>query len=92
MVTTQGRKAVGMPSLSSIPSDINYRKFSRALKRRGFFINKSGGNGSHVKVVWPSSGKSVTIPCKIYKNNAKHYLEALEEISGVPARDILREI
>jgi predicted RNA binding protein YcfA (HicA-like mRNA interferase family) len=81
-----------MPSLSSVPSDINYRRLTRALKKKGFFINKSGGNGSHVKVVWPKNGKSVTIPCKIYKNNAKHYIESLEKISNITAQDIIDAI
>ena len=50
-----------MPSRSELPGQLPRKKFLNALRRLGFDINTVGGKGDHVKVVWPSTQKSVTV-------------------------------
>jgi len=40
-----------MPSLSELPGDIKRRKFTKALQRLGFVINRTGGKGDHCKAI-----------------------------------------
>lgn len=50
-----------MPPLSLLPNNINRKKFVNALKRLGFLVDMSGGKGSHYKITWPKTQKSITI-------------------------------
>jgi hypothetical protein len=81
-----------MPSLSQLPGDINRGKFIRALKRLGFEIDYSGGDGSHCKVLWPRTQKCVTIQHKLRKDVLKYVLKQIEEISDITWEDIKREL
>ena len=77
-----------MPSLSELPGEVKRRKFIRALARLGFVIDKSGGDGSHYKITWPSTQKSVTLPSKLNKQRLKYILVEIEEYSGVTWEEI----
>ncbi len=77
-----------MPSRSELSGEIKRRKFTKALKRLGFVIDKSGGEGSHYKVLWPKTQKSVTLQSKIRKDVLQYVLKDIEEISGVTWEDI----
>ena len=57
-----------MPSLSKLPGEIKRNKLTKALKRLGFVINKSGGVGSHYKIIWPATQKSITLQTKLRKD------------------------
>lgn len=81
-----------MPSRSELPGEIKTRKLLRALKRRGFEINQAGGKGSHVKITWPKTQKSVTVVQRIDKDVLYYLLKEIEEISGVTWEEIKREL
>lgn len=70
-----------MPPLSELPGTLPREKLLRALRRVGFLIDMSGGDGSHVMVNWPSTNKSVTIPHRMIPKQALKYL--LKEIEIV---------
>ncbi len=53
-----------MPSHSELPGEIKRKKLIKALARLGFEIDVCGGDGSHYKVIWPKTMKSVIIPSK----------------------------
>lgn len=81
-----------MPSLSDLPGEIKRKKFIRALRRLGFLINESGGDGSHYKVTWPRTQKSLTIPQKLLKQTLKYVLDEIKEYSGITWDDIKKEL
>lgn len=81
-----------MPSLSDLPGDINRNKFIKALIRLGFEIDKYGGNGSHYKITWPKTQKSITIPKKISKTTLKYILKEIEDYSEIDWNEIKNEI
>lgn len=70
-----------MPPLSELPGTLPRDRFLRALRRVGFAIDASGGDGSHVMVNWPPTNKSVTIPHRMIPKQALKYL--LKEIETV---------
>lgn len=77
-----------MPSLSELPSSINIKRLTRALERLGFFISTKGGKGSHIKVTYNRTQKSITVPRKINKNVLNYLLKEIEICSGVTWEDI----
>ena len=70
-----------MPPLSELPGDLPRKKFLKALKRIGFLVDTSGGDGSHILVTWPTTNKSVSIPHEMIPKQALKYL--LKEIQMV---------
>ena len=70
-----------MPPLSELPGDIPRKKFLKASQRLGFLVDESGGNGSHVLITWPKTGKSVTVPHQTLPKQVLKYL--LKEIETV---------
>jgi predicted RNA binding protein YcfA (HicA-like mRNA interferase family) len=80
-----------MPSLSELPGEIKRNKFIRALQRLGFIIDKSGGEGSHYKVTWPKTQKSITIQSKLRKDVLYYLLKEIEQYSGVTWDNIKNE-
>ncbi|MFH1193392.1 MAG: type II toxin-antitoxin system HicA family toxin [bacterium] len=81
-----------MPSLSQLPGEIKRNKFIRALKRIGFNIDSSGGDGSHCKVTWPPTQKSITIQSELRKDVLYYLLKEIEEYSGITWEDIKKEL
>jgi predicted RNA binding protein YcfA (HicA-like mRNA interferase family) len=77
-----------MPSLSELPGDINRKTLAKALQRLGFFIDETGGKGSHFKATWPRTQKSVTIPISLPKQTLKYVLAEIEKCSGVTWEEI----
>ncbi len=72
-----------MPSRSELPGEIKTRKFIRALRRVGFDIDMSGGNGSHFKIIWPTTEKSLTIQSSLRKDVLHYTLKEIEEKFGI---------
>ncbi|MDO8626569.1 MAG: type II toxin-antitoxin system HicA family toxin [Candidatus Magasanikbacteria bacterium] len=72
-----------MPPLSQLPSDLKRKKFTKALERLGFFIDKTGGVGSHIKIIWPATQKSITVQQDLRKDVLYYLLKEIELISGV---------
>lgn len=81
-----------MPPLSELPGEISRHKFLTALRRLGFEINEQGGDGSHIKVTWPRTQKSITIPTPLYKQRLKYILKEIENYSGVNWDQIKKEL
>ena len=81
-----------MPSLSELPGEIKRRKFIRALQRLGFLIDKTGGVGSHYKITWPKTQKSITIQSELRKDVLYYLLKEIEQYSGVSWEDIKKEL
>jgi predicted RNA binding protein YcfA (HicA-like mRNA interferase family) len=81
-----------MPSHSELPGEIKRNKFIKALKRLGFSIDESGGNGSHYKATWPPTQKSITIPVKLSKPILSYVLKEIERYSGVAWEQIKDEL
>ena len=81
-----------MLSLKDIPGEIRRKKFTKALNRLGFILNKSGGDGSHYKIIWPKTQKSITIPSKITKNVLRYLLKEIENYSGITWEEIKKEL
>jgi predicted RNA binding protein YcfA (HicA-like mRNA interferase family) len=77
-----------MPSRSDLPSEIKREKFSKALSRLGFEINKQGGKGSHYKATHVRTQKMVTIPSELDKDTLYYLLREIERYSGVTWDDI----
>jgi predicted RNA binding protein YcfA (HicA-like mRNA interferase family) len=49
----------------SVPSNVDRRKFIRALRRLGFEILTKRGKGSHVRIVHPDDlTRSTTLPAR----------------------------
>lgn len=81
-----------MPPLSDLPGEINRAKFLNALVRLGFVIDMSGGKGSHCKVTWPKTQKSITILERIPKQSLKYILKQIEVCSGLTWDDIKKHL
>ncbi|MBN1585001.1 type II toxin-antitoxin system HicA family toxin [Candidatus Uhrbacteria bacterium] len=81
-----------MPPLSELPSDLSREKLIRALVRLGFVVDRTGGKGSHCKLVWPKSGKAVTVLCHLHKHACKYVIEQAMVISGLEWEIIDREL
>lgn len=77
-----------MPTHSELPGDLSRKKFTKALKRLGFIIDTKGGDGSHIKAIWPPTQKSITLQTDIRKDVLYHILKETEQISGVTWEDI----
>ena len=81
-----------MPSLSELPGEIKRKKFTKVLKRLGFLINETGGNGSHYKATWPKTNKSVIIPYNLEKQVLFYVLKEIETYSGITWEEIKKEL
>ena len=81
-----------MPSLSELPGEIKRKKFIRALSRLGFLIDKSGGDGSHCKIIWPSTQKMVVVQTNLRKDVLYYVLKEIKAISGLSWDDIKKEL
>lgn len=81
-----------MPSLSELPGKVKRKKFTKALRRLGFIINESGGDGSHYKATWPRTQKSITIPSDLRKDVLCYLLKEIEKYSDVTWEDIKKEL
>lgn len=81
-----------MPSLSELPGEIKRKKFIGALKRLGFIVNESGGDGSHYKATWPKTQKAITIQSKLRKDVLYYLLKEIEKQSGITWNDIRKEL
>ncbi len=81
-----------MPPLSELPGEIPRTKFLNALRRVGFQIDLAGGDGSHCKVTWPATQKSVTIIQRLIKQRLKYILREIETVSGITWEDIQKEL
>ena len=81
-----------MPSLSQLPGEIKRNKFTKALQRLGFSIDKSGGSGSHYKITWPRTQKSITLQSDLRKDVLYYVLKQIEECSGVTWEDIQKHL
>jgi len=77
-----------MPSLSKLPGSIKRKKLIKALERVGFEVSKTAGNGSHYKVTWPKTQKSLTLPYQIEKQILAYILKEIERISDLKWEDI----
>lgn len=67
-------------------------KLIKALRKVGFEINGVGGKGSHLKIVWPSTQKSITIPAGLEKHALYYILKEIETYSGVTWKEIKKEL
>ena len=76
-----------MPSLD-LPGELNRKRFVGALVRLGFLINQTGGKGSHFKIIWPASQKSVSLPSDLRKDVLRYVLREIESISGIGWKEI----
>lgn len=81
-----------MPSRSELPGSLKPRKFLRALTRCGFLVDARGGKGSHVKIMWPATQKSVTVTRRLDRDVLHYLLKEIEGISGVTWDDILANL
>ena len=81
-----------MPSRSELPGEIPRKKFLKALKRLGFEINKVGGKGSHIKIIWSPTQKSITVIGDLRKDVLYYLLKEIENISGVTWDQIKEEL
>jgi len=81
-----------MPSFSDLPGEIKRNRFIKALRRLGFVIDTKGGDGSHYKIIWPATQKSVTIQHKLRKDVLYYVVKEIEEYSGVTWEDIKKEL
>ena len=77
-----------MPSRSELPGFLPRKKLMKALHKIGFEINNIGGKGSHIKIIWPPSQKSVTIPAGLEKYTLHYVLKEIETYSGVTWEEI----
>lgn len=81
-----------MPSLSQLPSDLNRKKFVRALVKVGFEISERGGDGSHYKATWPSTQKSITIQYDFRKDVLYKTIKQIKTISGITWKEIEKKL
>lgn len=81
-----------MPSRSELPGDLSRRKLLNTLRRLGFSINTVGGKGDHVKIIWPTTQKSLTIDNDIRKDVLHYLLKEIETMSGITWEQIKEEI
>jgi len=81
-----------MPSRSELPGNLSRKKFTKALIRLGFLIDKSGGDGSHYKAIWPKTHKSIVIQKDLRKDVLYYLLKDIEDISGITWGQIKNEL
>lgn len=81
-----------MPSRSELPGDLSRKKLLKALRRLGFGINKVGGKGDHIKIIWPATQKSISIDSDIRKDVLYYLLKEIDVISGVTWEQIKQEL
>ncbi|MEA3249256.1 MAG: type II toxin-antitoxin system HicA family toxin [Patescibacteria group bacterium] len=81
-----------MPSLSELPGEIKRKKFIKALRRLGFVVDLSGGDGSHCKAIWPQTQKAVILPQDMPKQVLRYVLKEIEVCSGVTWEQIKNEL
>lgn len=81
-----------MPSLSQLPGEIKRKKFIRALQRLGFIIDKKGGDGSHYKITWPKTQKTIAIQSHLRKDVLYYVLKEIEQYSGITWEDIKQKL
>lgn len=81
-----------MPSRSELPGFTSRHKFLKALVKLGFEVNCRGGKGDHVKIIWPSSQKSITVDEDLRKDVLYYLLKEIENISGVTWGDIKEKL
>lgn len=81
-----------MPSRSQLPGEIKRKKFIKSLRRLGFEISESGGDGSHYKVTWPATQKSLTIQSDLRKDVLYYALKEIEKCSGIRWEDIKKNL
>ncbi len=86
------RNKRSMPSLSQLPGKIKRKKLTKALTRLGFIIDKKGEDGSHYKIVWSPTQKSITLPQNINKNTLYYLLKEIEIASRITWEDIKKEL
>jgi len=80
-----------MPSLSELPGEIKRKKFTKALERLGFIINRTGGKGDHCKAIW-RNGKAIVIQYELRKDVLYYLVKEIELISGVTWEDIKKNL
>ncbi|MBI4437435.1 type II toxin-antitoxin system HicA family toxin [Candidatus Uhrbacteria bacterium] len=81
-----------MPSRSELPGFLPRKKLIKALRKVGFEISAVGGKGSHIKIVWPPTQKSITIPTGVEKHALHYILKEIETYSGVTWEEIKKEL
>ena len=81
-----------MPSRSELPGEIPRKKFLRAVVRLGFTMNTIGGKGDHVKILWPSTQKSISVDGDLRKDVLYYLLKEIEVVSGVTWEQIKQQL
>lgn len=79
-------------SLPDLPGEIKRDKFARALIRLGFILNEDGGKGSHCKLTWPPTQKSITLQSDLRKDVLRYVLKEIEKLSGITWENIKKEL
>ena len=72
-----------MLSLSQLPSDITRKDFVKALEKCGFVISTKGGKGSHIKAVWPPTGKCLIVQDSFRKDVLYEIVKEVERYTPV---------
>jgi len=87
-------KLVNMPSRSDLPGNINIKKLTKALVCLGFVLSEKGGKGSHIKLTYRITQKSITIPNSLNKNkNVLYYLlKEINDYSGITWEQIKEKL
>ncbi len=83
MFAASEQNSKSMPSRSELPGDLSRKKFLHALRRLGFEVNMVGGKGDHIKIIWPSTQKSVSVDADLRKDVLYYLLKEIESMSGV---------
>jgi predicted RNA binding protein YcfA (HicA-like mRNA interferase family) len=81
-----------MPSRSELPGFLPRKTLIKALRKIGFEINVVGGKGSHIKVIYPPTQKSITIPAGLEKHTLHYVLKEIETYSGVTWEEIKKNL
>ncbi len=77
-----------MPSRSELPGCLRSGKFLGALRRLGFLVNKVGGKGDHVKIIWLATGKSLSFDTDLRRDVLYYVLKEIEEKFSISWDDI----
>lgn len=56
--------------------------------RAGFIIDTKGGNGSHIKAIWPQNQKVIVIQQRLQKQTLSYVLKEIEQVTGVTWDDL----
>lgn len=81
-----------MPPRSELPGTLAREKFIKALIRLGFEIRRPGGKGGHIKAIWPSSQKAVSIPERLDRDVIYYLLKQIMDCSGISWDQVKREL